>query len=498
MYPVLTPKEMSDAEHKAYEEGFYEEAFMEEAGSKIAEIVHVYMRSSSIGSRILLLCGKGNNGGDAYVAGRALLLKGYDVSAYQTPPKEGRSSLSLKKGDEFIQSMGKVLEELPENISQQFDLIIDGLFGTGFHGALSTPYDAIVERANDSKLPIVAVDIPSGLNGETGEVENSAIRATLTIFLGACKTGFFLKKGWNLVGELVLADFHLPAHTIKTSTYLIKKEDVQKLLPPVVRNRHKYERGYVVAVAGSPSMPGAALLSTLSALRAGSGIVRLMHPEGMEQLLVSSPYELIKTAYKYNDMDFLITHLNRAKAIFMGPGLGVTDETKKLMLEVLPNIKVPCVLDADALNIQAIEKMPYPENTVITPHLGEMSRLLGFSHTQELNRGFLKSVLEYAMQNKIVIVLKGAPTFLIHPEGKIWISPYGNPGMATAGSGDVLTGIVASFLSQKLSPWDAAALSVVMHGLAGDHAIKDKTVYSLIASDIIHALPVIFDQFASE
>lgn len=393
---------------------------------------------------------------------------------------------------------GRLAETLLEFPSS--GIIVDGLFGTGFHGVADEPYAAIIALANHSELPIIAIDIPSGLNGETGIAEGEAIVATETAFLGLPKTGFFLNDGWNHVGKLRYIDFGLPQQYIEecNTNFLMLSHDLLKpIMPTIKRNRNKYEAGYVVGLAGSPSMPGAAMLSSLASLRGGAGIVKLLHPAGMEAELSTSPYELIRVPYNHKDVNAIVDLMNKASATFVGPGMGQTPETKKLLLTVLPRLEKPCVIDADALNILAQEKAPIPKHAVLTPHHGEMMRLLHTTEKLRLDIPTLEICRAFAEEHEITLVLKGGPTFIFHPGSPYIVNPTGDPGMATAGSGDVLTGLIASLLAQGLPPKDAAALGVFLHGIAGEIACEDTSSHCMIASDIIFRFPEAFKILSS-
>lgn len=259
-----------------------------------------------------------------------------------------------------------------------------------------------------------------------------------------------------------------------------------RLLPPIKRNRNKYQAGYVIGLAGSLTMPGAALLSSLAAFRAGSGMVRLLYPKGMEAELSSSPYELIKIPYTYNQSQDVSQLMQKAAATFVGPGLGRTEQTQHLLQNILPSLQNPCVIDADALTLFADQAFQLPSEAILTPHTGEMQTLLKSGSRLVLNFELLKTCQRYAEEHNITLILKGAPTFIFHPQSVIFANPTGDPGMATAGSGDVLTGLIASLLSQGLSCHHAAMLGVYLHGLAGQFAAKHrKTSYGVMATDLI-------------
>lgn len=494
---VVTSQQMAAIEGYAYEEGFQEESFMERAGKGVAEHASEFCFKYQLPKRLILLCGKGNNGGDAHVAGCYLIDKGFELVAYQIGPLE-KCSYLCQKNYERLKNKGveiNLINEAEEVDFSQRGLIIDALFGTGLKSAPREPYAGIINKANHSGLPILSVDIPSGLNGDNGASEGASIKASTTIFLGLPKKGFFLDKGWNLVGELNHVDFGLPKTHIDhadTDLSMFNKSDFSRLIPSPVRNQHKYQAGYVVGVAGSPGMPGAANLSSSASLRAGAGIVRLLHPKGMEGELSSSVYELIKTPYSHGDYSFIIDHINQATAAFVGPGLGLNNATRELLQALLPHVEKPIVLDADALNVIAEQDFDYPEHTIITPHIGEMRRLLQTEEKRPVDRDFLRICQTYVEEKKVTLILKGGPSFVLHPGTSPVVVPYGNPGMATAGSGDVLTGVVAAMLAHGLLPRNAALCGVFAHAYAGDCAAEEVTPFSMVASDITKNLPEAF------
>lgn len=490
---VISPSQMQSIESHAFKDGASESDFMEEAGSGVALIVHDYVERNNLDHTAILLCGKGNNAGDAYVAGINLLQLDYKVFAVQTVNISECTPLCKQNYERFVNDGGLVVETLSEFPSN--GIIVDGLFGTGFRGSVEEPFSTLIQLANDSRLPIIAIDIPSGLNGETGEVATLAIIASETAFLGLPKTGFFLRDGWNHVGKIRYVDFGLSQHYIeesKTDLGMISEDIVKTFLPTIKRNQHKYEAGYVVGLSGSPSFPGAALLSASSALRGGAGIVKLLHPAGMEEELSGSLYELIKVPYHVDNPQPIIDLLNHATATYIGPGLGVTPQTRKLLREVIPFLQKPCVIDADALTIISEENLPFPKNCILTPHHGEMARLLKIKTAPPLSMDFLKICQEFCQKNQVTLVLKGGPTFIFQTGSPIMVNPTGDPGMATAGTGDVLTGLTASFLSQGMSPHHAAQAAVFLHGLAGEHAADEMTSRGVIASDLINRFPEAF------
>lgn len=482
--PVITASQMRQIEEAAYLAGASDEKFMENAGAGIAHLLEQELITPRTSHEVCLLIGKGNNGGDAFVAGTHLLKKGFKVTAYLITTLEECSPLSQGMGKRFEKAGGvttlfQETMQIPEKA-----VILDGLLGTGFKGKVEGSLVRLIELANQSECPIYAIDIPSGLNGDTGEVTGAVIRADTTFFLGLPKLGFFIGQGWECVGALQQVDFGLsPVHLekLQPAAILISEEGAKKTLPKIKRTRHKYEAGYVVALAGHPGMPGAAIMSCLSALRSGAGIVRLFYREGTE--LASAPYELICEALDFNDLSPLFEELERAKALLIGPGMGRDALAAKVLHTLLTAIKVPTVIDADALFHLKSEDLP--ANAILTPHTGEMKRLLNETpnHTNCQN---------YVEKHQVTLLLKGAPTTIFHPGHPPLIVTHGDPGMATAGTGDVLTGIIAALLAQQLPPREAAALGALLHAIAGEHAAAIETSYSVIATDLIRHLPEAF------
>lgn len=491
---IVTSQEMAALESQAYQAGFSEVDFMEKAGEGVAFTVGNYLEIHGLEPHILLLCGKGNNAGDAYVAGLRLLEMEYEVTAIQVVPIEQTTELCRKYYREFVEEGGRVWDgSYP--IEQLFfgnaGIIVDGLFGTGFRGTVQEPFASVIELANKSMKPIIAVDIPSGLSGDTGAVEGEVIVAAETAFLALPKMGFFLREGWDYVGKLRYVDFGLPQQYIDeggAKVIMLTMEFLRPLLPKLRRSRHKYQAGYVVGLAGSPMMPGAALLAASSALRSGAGIVRLLCPEGVPALTPSQP-ELLMTHYSPGDAAAVLKELNRASAVFIGPGLGLSTATQELLRQVIPQVESPCVLDADALTFLSEEMVPLPRRTILTPHREELRRLLHLPTIEEVNNELLTTCQRYAEEHSVTLVLKGGPTFIFHRDKPIAVNPTGDPGMATAGSGDILTGLIASLLAQGMPTPHAAMMGVFLHGLAGEHAAFDYTSYCMTANDIVSYFP---------
>lgn len=481
---VIEAGEMARIEKLSIEEGASSEGYMLKAGEEIAKRIESFVEEKGRAKKITLLVGKGNNGGDAFVAGTFLLNGGFEVQAYHLVDATEASPLCQKHEKKFIQAGGVVKrgEELPLE-----GVVVDGLLGTGFRGKLEGEIVEVIERANRSKLPILAIDIPSGVNGNTGEVDPIAIKAHETIYLGMPKIGFFIGQGYNYVGKLTRVDFGLGqkyCDMAQGKGVVIDDRAVPDLLPPIERVRHKYQAGYVIALAGSPGMPGAAMLSCLAALRSGAGIVRLFHPKGMEEEFAAAPLELIRHPYSWEVPDPIFEEAKRAKACLIGPGVGKGEGIHTFVQSVVSKLDLPMVIDADALYHLKV----FPKGAILTPHYREMLHLLG---KEELSHDDCQAFVD---QGEVTVVLKGAPTWVFHPKASPLIIPKGDPGMATAGTGDVLTGMIAALLAQGLKGREAAALGVYLHGTCGEIVAAKQTSYDLIASDLIEVLPEAFQQ----
>ncbi|MCH9608452.1 MAG: Bifunctional NAD(P)H-hydrate repair enzyme Nnr [Chlamydiales bacterium] len=493
---IVQAKEMSRIEHLAYEQGANEEAFMNRAGKGVAELIQQFVARSHIRPRITLICGSGNNAGDAYVAGAILKEGGFDVVALALAPMGKSSELCQLQSKRFAEKKGVIqyatsLADINLNGS---NLIVDGILGTGFRGEVEGLYKDAIEKINSSNIPIISIDIPSGVNGSTGEIGGVCVKASITCFLGLPKTGCFIGEVWNHIGEIYCHNFGLDPSFIEQAEedfYLIDEKMIAQYLPPIKRTQQKYEAGYVVGLGGSPGMAGAPTLASFAALRSGAGIVRLLHPKGMEPEFGGAPFEVIRQGYE--DSKTVLTAMERAAALFIGPGIGTTPQSLKLLQEVLPAVDKPCVIDAEALSLLAQHDIKLPEMTVMTPHTGEMHRLLKLEEKLPVGE-LIKRCQEYSEEKKITLVLKGALTYIFHPGVKPHIDARGDPGMATAGSGDVLTGVIAAFLAQTKDPFCAAILGTHFHSIGGEIAAREHTSYCMVASDIIDALPSAFEE----
>ncbi|MDE3055626.1 MAG: NAD(P)H-hydrate dehydratase [Verrucomicrobiota bacterium] len=467
MKKVVLPQEAARVDRLAIESGSSEEAFVLAAGQSVARCAMEFLPQ-----KVTLLIGKGNKGADGLAAGLFLARQGVKVEALLLFPEESSTPLNRVLRNRLASQA--VLREVGSDPfpDPEGDLLIDALFGTGFSGSVSGVAETAIRFANSSSRPILAIDLPSGIDGATGRVEGVAIRATLTVALGFAKIGCFLQEGWNHTGELRVEDFGLPLEWQKRAEPVAwLPEATDFVLPPLVRNRHKYEAGYLVGFAGSTLFRGAPKLAGLAALRSGAGIVRIFHKEDIGE----TPWELISQRWGKRAWE---RETERASALFIGPGLG------KGSLRWIEKIRRPLVLDADALQ----PGISFPPKAVLTPHRGEMARLLGY-HDLLKEEELLERSQQFAKKHQVILLLKGAPTFLLAHDMAPWILTRGTPGMATAGTGDVLTGMIGAFLAQGMQPHKAAAFAAYLHGVAGEIAAAHKGPYGMMASDLIEALP---------
>lgn len=486
---VVSAKEMSEVEKSSFSSDFQkEESFMLQAGASIARAIEIFVSEHNLEKKALLLIGKGNNGGDAFVAGKLLIEKGFIVRAITTYPILECSPLCQKMEKLFLKKKGKVLSYkkwLEEKESSEKIVIVDGLLGTGFKGDLKEPFLPLIQKVNSLNNPVVAIDIPSGVDGNTGEVSSHAVVASLTVFLGMAKTGFFLNQGYSHVKHLFYGDFGLEKKYLDMAQedfYLVDEQNLIKHLPQISFSRHKYQAGYLLGVAGSSGMRGAACLSSLSALRSGCGMVRLFVEKNLQMHL---PVEVVSSD---RTLEVLLPELKRAKAVYIGPGIGRGEEVLLFLKNLLSKVSISLLLDADALYLIGKNNLIIPKNAVLTPHRGEMCYLLGQEKIDEDEKLFFQKCQEYVDSREIILVLKGAPTFIFTKGKTPLIIPRGGPAMATAGTGDVLTGIIGSYLAQGLDAYSAACLGVYIHCLCGEYAGKQKTSYAVIASDLIDAI----------
>ncbi|HXF28697.1 MAG TPA: NAD(P)H-hydrate epimerase, partial [Chlamydiales bacterium] len=382
MKPVVTIHEMRAMEAFTIQNGTPEGSLMEKAGNQIASFIQEHFSPQ----QITLIAGKGNNAGDGFVALTALKKMGFETHAFELFC-EGLSPLCQKNRKEFEASGGTFVKEFPKT-----GILLDGIFGIGFQGTLGEAEKKVIEAVNrlrlHSGLTVISIDIPSGLHGDTGKTDAElAVHATITLTIECPKIGFFLKDGWNFVGEVHCLPIGLDTTHIVPQFQWLEESDC--LLPPLIRNRHKYQAGHVVGLAGSHGMCGAAIMASWAALKSGAGIVHLLHPESLTQELGGQPWEIVRTTFK--DADSARNWMQTAKSCFIGPGLGRSKEIEVLLLSLWKDYKDKSILDADCLNWLSAMKKPFGPlpNSILTPHIGEMRRLLDAHIHEPISQEFL-------------------------------------------------------------------------------------------------------------
>lgn len=440
-----------------------------------------------------IFCGKGNNGGDGLAIARMLLEKQYNVSVHilefghlgTTDFQTNLARLHQLSFSEiyFIQSAGN-FHSLPHDT-----IVIDALFGSGLNRQLEGVTAELVEHLNRSGNSIVSIDIASGLFVDRSSKGNTAVEADYTLSFQCYKPAFLFAENENWLGEIHILDIGLHPgflSTIETNFELTDFELIRSIYKPRKEFGHKGSFGHALMIAGSYGKMGAALLAAKACLRSGAGLVTCHVPQcGYEIMQTAFPEAMLSVDCHHSVVTTIPADLDKYKSIGAGPGLDTTAETKIALQNLLQSFRRPLVLDADALNIMASDNTllsQLPANAILTPHPKEFERLFGTSDN-DFERVLL--CLEKAKQLNVVILLKGHHSFIATPEGKGYFNSTGNAGMATGGSGDVLTGLLTGLLAQGYSPADAALLGVYLHGLAGDIAAKQHSKEALIASDII-------------
>ncbi len=521
---VITAEEMVWIDRKTIEDlGISGSVLMERAGLAVAaRIKELFERR-----KVIVLAGGGNNGGDGVVVARELFNSGWNVKVLFLAKRE-RLGPDCRRQFVIAQKIGLPMQFRMKITSADLHsaLVVDALLGTGLNKDVQGDMAESISFLNNSDSSVVSVDIPSGISSDTGQVMGAAVRADYTATFGLPKRGHLLYPGAEYSGKLFIDNIGFPESLLSSEDLkveLLEKGSLAHLLPERPKYSHKSDYGHVLVVAGSRGKTGAALMSAKACLRAGSGLVTIGVPESLLHLFESRVMEEMTLplpdqgdgTLSSEAADVILRFLSeKTDVLAIGPGMGVSGETQKLMKEIMRSSRSPIVVDADAINSitdkSVFEKAHAP--IVLTPHPGEMARLLSAVSSRqsiggrqvreskaqdskfrtEIERDRINTALSFSGETGVYLILKGVPTIVAEPEGRAFVNSTGNPGMATAGSGDVLTGMVAAFIGQGLSPLNASIIGVYMHGLAGDIAAMDKGEHSLIASDIIEALPTAF------
>lgn len=496
---AATPSGMRSIEDEAVKRGDISlEGLMERAGRQVAEAV-LRERPKSV----CIFCGKGNNCGDGLVCARYLAQAGKKVTVFLVSPE--RSSLAqknakrLEKEDVLVQTdLG-----LARQAVEQSEVIVDALFGFGFRGEAEGVYRTTIELINETKKSlgkmVFSIDVPSGLNAASGQVSTACVQADYTVTFTCPKVGLLLFPAASYSGRILLTDIGLPRELVErhASVELSSIQKMKELLPERKPTANKWSVGSVLIVAASAGLTGAASLAALGALRAGAGVVKLAVPESLLNVFeikvtetLTSPLPEVEGAISSKALPSVVEEAERFKVVLLGPGLSRHPETQKLVRELVLKLEKPLVLDADGLNALAgqiglLSQRKAP--AVLTPHAGELSRLLGVG-AAEIEQDRIGWAKRAAQESANVVVLKGARTVVASAD-RTSLNLSGNAGLAKAGTGDILAGLISALLAQGLSPHEAAFLGVYLHGLSADLAVRDLSELSLVASDLVGYLP---------
>lgn len=508
---VVTAQTMQEMDKRAIEEyGISGLNLMECAGQGCTDVI-----ISGFGptGRAVIVAGSGNNGGDGYVIARLLHQAGWSVSIYVLAERSrisGDAAVNLERLQQdsitYCPHEGQLPARYSDEISQS-DVIVDAMLGTGLSSDVSGVYREAVGIINSSGRPVLAVDIPSGIHGTTGRVLGEAVRATVTVAFACAKLGHVLFPGAEYTGSLVVVDIGIPPQVMEAAPgyELLNEESIRPLLCRRDRQAHKGHFGHCLVIAGSTGKTGAAALSANSAVRAGSGLVTLAVADSLHAILEIKTTEVMTepipdsgrghiTGSAFPAIEKL---LSGKDALAIGPGLGRHSGTTALVQTIVESAALPMVVDADGLNALAddiaILRRKKSTEVILTPHPGEMARLLGTS-IPDVEADRIQVAREFARNFGVYLVLKGSRTIIASPDGTTAINGSGNPGMASGGMGDVLTGIIVSLLGQRYSAWNACCLGVFIHGYAADLVAEERGEIGICAGDVREMLPYAYNK----
>jgi ADP-dependent NAD(P)H-hydrate dehydratase / NAD(P)H-hydrate epimerase len=491
---VLDAERMREVDRWAIEDqGVPSLELMEAAGTATALAASDIARSE----RAAVVCGKGNNGGDGLVAARRLAETGYEVELLLLwPPGE----LSPDSRENFDRYSGPSRTAGPEELRDALagtGVVVDGIFGTGFSGEPRAPADAAIEAINGCEAPVVAADIASGVDASTGEVGGAAVRADVSVSFHAAKLGHWIAPGKAHAGDVRVAEIGIPAGAPVEAVAGLIGTGALELAPRRGAESTKFSSGQVLVVGGSRGLTGAVCMASESAIRAGAGYATVAVPRDLEDIFEVKLTEVMSRGCPGSDGSLgpeaaapILDAAERAAAVALGPGLGRADEALELARSVAPRVKAPLLIDADGLNAHAgrLELLAEREPpTVLTPHAGELARLLE-TDSDAISAHRLGSAREASRRSGAIVVLKGDDTLVVHGD-RVAINRLGSPALATAGTGDVLSGLISALLARGMDPFAAACAGVLAHARAGRVAAERVGAESVTATDVIDAVP---------
>lgn len=505
---LVTAKEMRELDRLTIEHyGTPGHVLMERAGAgAVAAVLQRFPHVREL--PVLILAGKGNNGGDGFVMARLLKKARVRCEVVLAASAAEVKGDALRNLQAFTRMRGKVIEvtepgqlDLVREKMASSGLIIDALLGTGLNAPVSGLLASFIELTNASGLPVVAVDSPSGLDAESGEPLGVAVQADMTVTFGYPKRGHIGEPSAPYVGELVVVDIGIASEAltqVQPQVELLTREDMGWLVRPRRFGAHKGDFGHLLVLAGARGKSGAALLCGGAALRVGTGLVTLGGPSSLNAVFSSAlieamtvPLPELPDGSLWLDKLALVQAVKGKSVIAFGPGVGVSTDTVGMTRWLLGHSEVPLVIDADGLNCVAVDVTMLEHARVpviLTPHPGEMARLLNLTNA-EVQANRLEHARGFATAHRCFLVLKGANTIIAAPDGRVWVNTTGNPGMASGGMGDVLTGVLSGLLAQGLPPEEACCLGVFLHGYVGDMAAEEKGEAGILARDLIERLP---------
>ncbi|MDD3363982.1 MAG: NAD(P)H-hydrate dehydratase, partial [Syntrophomonas sp.] len=508
---LLSAEQMKEIDRRATEEYLMPGLIlMENAGLRVLETIEGLIGELR-NAKIIILAGKGNNGGDGLVLGRHLINAGARVDTFLLGEPENMSSDAyvnyniLEKMTDSLFPL-RVDEDLDRLMIALLsaDLIVDAIYGIGFRGSLDDFETRVAQMVNWSQASVVAVDIPSGVEANTGKIHGVAIKANQTVTFALPKLGLVLDPGRDYVGTLTVADISIPQALLEDDKFkmnLIGEDMIKRFFKPRMPESHKGTYGHALVIGGSTGMTGAVIMTSYGALRTGAGLVTAALPESLVPILEASVMEVMsrplpessEATISLEALPVLENLLGTVSVCAIGPGMSRYGEANTILRSVLEKSGVPILIDADGLNALEGDTAILKDRQVpivITPHPGEMAVLTGLA-VEEIQQNRLEIARNYAADWGITVVLKGNMTVIASPSGEVFINMNGNPGMATAGSGDVLSGIILGLMAQGLRPQSAAVAGVYIHGSAGDRAAEISGQRGLVAGDLLNHLPYI-------
>jgi NAD(P)H-hydrate epimerase len=503
---LVTAAEMRQLDRLTIERyGTPGQMLMERAGRGAAQVARrCFPRLTAKGRRVVIVAGKGNNGGDGLVIGRWLRRTGVRTEVVLLGRAAELTGDAKRMLDAYAKSRAALREFADGGLGalqktlDGADLIVDAIFGTGLDKPVGGLHGEVIELINASGVPVFAVDIPSGLNADTGVPMGTAIQAEATATFGFAKLGQALYPGARYCGQLAVVDIGIAPQAVAAHpprAALLDATDAARLVPVRQTDAHKGDAGHVLVIAGSFGKTGAAQLAARAAARVGSGLVTVVAPASLYPIYAAAALEQMTEALPDDDGHIRFDAARLAEllagktAVVVGPGIGTGDGAAQTVRWLLANAALPMVVDADAINVLARDPAPLRAaraRPLLTPHPGEMSRLLGVE-TAAVQADRAGVARRFATEQRCTLVLKGARSVIAEDSGQLWINPTGNPGMASGGMGDVLSGILGGLLAQGLSPGEAACLGVYLHGAVADRAARDGEI-GLVASEVLAGL----------